>query len=168
MVHRESLPARACQCDLTQRLQVSWLLGANFSSQATGVSDHRNFCKIQMVADSHDFTGCYWRCFFSGWFSGRIYSDVGWRPVVPGVFIYGNFPTPTWTTLAVRFPLISNVFGIFFLKLKFIQEFISIPFKFQLGSLGSLFWLPALCNEGIRLEHKSLCKILWLSRVLNC
>jgi len=40
-------------------LRYSWLLGANFSSQATGVSDHRNFCKIQMVADSHDFTGCY-------------------------------------------------------------------------------------------------------------
>lgn len=46
----------------------------------------------------------------------------------------------------------------FYFKLKYIQEFISIPFKFQLGSLGSLFWLPALCNEGIRLEYKSLCK----------
>ena len=57
MAQRESLPVRACQCDLTQRLQVSWILGANFSSQATGVSDHRNFCKIQMVADSHDL---YW------------------------------------------------------------------------------------------------------------
>ena len=84
-----------------------------------------------------------------------------------------NRSTPTWTTLAVRFPLISNVFGIFFFKLKFIQEFISIPFKFQLGSLGLLFWLPALCNEGIRLEHKSLCKSFdflecWIARFLPC
>lgn len=50
-------PVSSMWSDLVQRLWVSWLIRADFSSEATGVGDHRISCKIQMVDDSH---GLYW------------------------------------------------------------------------------------------------------------
>lgn len=110
-VPREFLPARSVPSDLIRRLWVSRVFQANFPSQAVGVGDHRNSCKVQMMDGS---PGLYWvpLKILPFWVIHRgIQYDTGGGGV-SGVFIYWIFPArsaPTYTVLVVRFLLISNM-----------------------------------------------------------